>query len=610
MAIFGGRRRAADLEVELARAYAMLAELGALDHIERAARRQAAEQQLAQVLAEEHTARRRIADVERELARLRSLVLQTREEELLQSVGVYDYTHPLESSVAYGERLQRLRTDIRAEVTARRAVSGSRDWHVDGSRRQGAKMIKDFSTLLLRAYNAEADNCVRTVKPHTLASTCQRLDKAQRAIAKLGATMGIAIAPGYHRLRIAEIELTADHIAMVEAERERVRAAKEAAREEERARREFERARAELLEEQAHHRTAYDRLLARSSPDPAAVGEIRARLDRLGADIAAVGARAANTRAGHVYVISNIGSFGEHVVKIGMTRRLDPMDRVRELGAAGVPFRFDVHALVFSDDAVGLEGRLHADLADRRLNKVDQHREFFRTTPAEVRRLLARAAGSHLLEYTETVEALEWRASGATGTAAPRPPAPAPPPAGPDGSPAARPAADEDGPALAGDERVTLTAAHLRLTLHTDDDTEADPIAFLLTHVGEVRTDGDMVFYGQPDHASGAVALAADETGAATALHLSPRAVPADVTEVLLVAQLPADHPRPGTAQLTDLDTGRPLGRLDLPGTGPSGLVQLGVLQRGDGRWHLQVATSALDHDLGALAAAAGVSVD
>ena len=89
------------------------------------------------------------------------------------------------------------------------------------------------------------------------------------------------------------------------------------------------------------------------------------------------------------------------------------MDRVREFGDASVPFRFDVHALAFSDDAVGLEGKLHASLAAERVNKVNQHREFFRTTPARVRELLIRAASSHLLEFTENAEALEWRASGA-----------------------------------------------------------------------------------------------------------------------------------------------------------------------------------------------------
>lgn len=110
------------------------------------------------------------------------------------------------------------------------------------------------------------------------------------------------------------------------------------------------------------------------------------------------------------YVISNIGAFGERMVKIGMTRRLEPMDRVRELGDASVPFRFDVHALIFSEDAVGLENSLHEEFADRRVNRVNLRREFFYATPAEVREVLERLAGNHLLEYNETPEALEYRA--------------------------------------------------------------------------------------------------------------------------------------------------------------------------------------------------------
>jgi hypothetical protein len=111
-----------------------------------------------------------------------------------------------------------------------------------------------------------------------------------------------------------------------------------------------------------------------------------------------------------VYVISNFGAFGPHVVKIGMTRRLEPLDRIRELGDASVPFRYDVHALVFSEDAVSLENRLHQALADRRLNLVNQRREFFYTTPAEVRDLLTQADGS-VLEFVEEPEAEEWHQS-------------------------------------------------------------------------------------------------------------------------------------------------------------------------------------------------------
>ena len=119
-----------------------------------------------------------------------------------------------------------------------------------------------------------------------------------------------------------------------------------------------------------------------------------------------------NIRAGYVYVISNFGSFGEHVVKIGLTRRLEPMDPVRELGDASVPFNFDVHAMVFSDDAVSLEGNLHQAFTDRRVNLVNQRREFFYATPTEVREALETLGGQQLLEFHEVPEAADWRASG------------------------------------------------------------------------------------------------------------------------------------------------------------------------------------------------------
>jgi hypothetical protein len=133
-----------------------------------------------------------------------------------------------------------------------------------------------------------------------------------------------------------------------------------------------------------------------------------------------VQARAANIRAGYVYVISNRGAFGERMVKIGLTRRLDPRDRIYELGDASVPFRYDVHALVFSDDAVGLEARLHQALAAVRVNLVNPRREFFYATPGEVRAHLAQHAG-HLLDFVEEPEAAEWRQSEGNGDA-PAPP--------------------------------------------------------------------------------------------------------------------------------------------------------------------------------------------
>jgi hypothetical protein len=118
--------------------------------------------------------------------------------------------------------------------------------------------------------------------------------------------------------------------------------------------------------------------------------------------------RAANIRAGYVYVVSNIGAFGETMVKVGLTRRLDPLERIRELSDASVPFNFDVHAVFFSKDAVGIESAMHERLRERRVNISNLRREFFRATPAEVKQHLAELAGE-LLEYADEPEALEYR---------------------------------------------------------------------------------------------------------------------------------------------------------------------------------------------------------
>lgn len=179
-------------------------------------------------------------------------------------------------------------------------------------------------------------------------------------------------------------------------------------KEEEIANRQFEEEKERLEKERAHYEAAVAAL--RASGDMKAVAEAEAKLSEIDNAITGVEERAANVRAGYVYVISNVGSFGLRMVKIGMTRRLEPMDRIRELGDASVPFRFDVHALIFSADAVALETALHRAFADRRVNLVNAHREFFYATPLEVKAILESFEGN-LLTFEEEPEALEWRQS-------------------------------------------------------------------------------------------------------------------------------------------------------------------------------------------------------
>jgi hypothetical protein len=375
--------------------------------------------ELAQTQRQSVTARETLQATEREIAAARAQLVQTQEVALLQEAGLYEYLHPLDDAVAYKARLTELQDKIKSMARGNQAVLSTTNWTVNGSTREGAAMIRDFSKLMLRAYNAEADSCIRTVRPHRVHATIDRLTKVRDIIARLGNRMDIRIASDYHNARVQEIRLTADYVGKVEDEKERVRAERERQREEQRARRDFELEKARLAKEQAH----YLSVLARLQTNGATTGlaDVQTKLTEIQAAIAGVEAREANIRAGYVYVISNLGAFGPDMVKIGMTRRLDPQDRIRELGDASVPFRFDTHALVFSEDAVGLETRLHTELAARKVNQVNNRREFFYVTPADVRSLLQRVAGQHLLEYHEIPEALEWRASGQHARATPLP---------------------------------------------------------------------------------------------------------------------------------------------------------------------------------------------
>jgi hypothetical protein len=350
-----------------------------------------------------------LARVQQELQAARADVVETNEVALLQEVGIYSYRHPLEDAVAYQSQLKQTRDAIKS-MSKSGAVTAAQNWTVNNSAREGAKMTRDLSKLMLRAYNAEADNIVRTLRPHTLASAITRLSKAAETIAKLGSIVQIRITPEYHRWRVYELELTADYLVKVEEEKERLREERARQREEEKAVREMEAEKRRLEKEQSHYQSALKKV--RDSGDAAAIAEMEEKLAQIGSAIQGIESREANIRAGYVYVISNFGSFGDGVVKIGLTRRLEPMDRVRELGDASVPFRFDVHALVFSDDAVGLEGKLHEYFADRRVNLVNLRREYFYVTPIEVRDALQTFEGQRLLEFHEVPEATEWRASG------------------------------------------------------------------------------------------------------------------------------------------------------------------------------------------------------
>ncbi|MEU2258253.1 DUF4041 domain-containing protein [Nocardia xishanensis] len=352
-----------------------------------------------------------ITDQQTLLDSLRTQVISTREEQVLQEIGIYEYRHPLSDAVAYRDALKHLQGEIKD--LARRdggAIEASKSWVVEGSVTAGRKMIREYSMLMLRAYNAEADNLVRSLKPYKLRSALDRLDKIAITIERLGKTMQLRIAPAYHQLRRRELEWTADHLEKLAQQKQRERDDRDRLREERKAHEELARERAKLEQLQQQDRDALATLEAAGKKDTADAEDLRARLEARERALTALTNQQNDIRIGHVYVISNIGAFGEGVVQIGMTRRHDPSERIRDLNNASVPFRYDVHAIFYADDAAGIEAELHRRLAHKRVNQVNQRREFFYATPAEVREHLQALTGQ-LLEFNELAEAVEYRQS-------------------------------------------------------------------------------------------------------------------------------------------------------------------------------------------------------
>lgn len=330
-----------------------------------------------------------------ELAALETELIGVRVSAEIQELGLYDYEHPAESSADLATKLESLRTGIKAAVRDKRAANASSGFTFNGSEAKGRKFVSDMTKILLRAYNAEAENCVKAVRAGNLHVAQARLSKAAEMIERQGAMISLTIDPEFHRMRLSEIQLANDHLQLLQREKELERARREELREQRKAEQELAREHERLDKERAHYVATLAALEANG--DEAGAERLRAKLVDVDRAIHDVDYRAANIRAGYVYVISNVGAFGESMVKIGMTRRLEPMDRVNELGDASVPFRFDVHALFFADDAVGVEAMLHQTFAESRVNRVNLRREFFYVTPDQV---LA-ALKSHAVEVVE-----------------------------------------------------------------------------------------------------------------------------------------------------------------------------------------------------------------
>jgi multidrug efflux pump subunit AcrA (membrane-fusion protein) len=219
-----------------------------------------------------------------------------------------------------------------------------------------------------------------------------RINKTFEALNKLGTVLQVTITDDYRLSRLEELKLVFEAAEKKQQEREEQRRQRAEQREEEKVQKELQREQ----EAASADEIAFQKALAKAQEQLQAAAEserqaMQARIEGLEADLAAARdrkeralAQAQLTKVGHVYIISNVGAFGEGVIKIGLTRRLDPEERVQELGDASVPFPFDIHAMIYSENAPELENQLHTHFWDRRLNWSNDRKEFFKIDVAEV----------------------------------------------------------------------------------------------------------------------------------------------------------------------------------------------------------------------------------
>lgn len=350
-------------------------------------------------------ARAELQSVQNQVNEAKKQIIETDEAALLQSFGIYTPHYSYTTSDEYKDKLKEVRDKQKALVKSGKAVAGNENWKVNGSLSQGKKMVRDMQKLLLRAYNAECDDAIEHVRFNNIEACTKKINASADAISKLGSIMGIYITNTYVHMKIEELRLMHEYQVKKQEEKEAAREARQRQREEAKALKELEEARKKLEKEQTHYQNALQKLAeqikvagteARKALEEKQK-ELSDKLHQIETDIKDVDYRAANQRAGYVYIISNIGAFGEGVYKIGMTRRLDPMERVYELGDASVPFNFDVHAMIFTEDAPSLEAALHSAFSDRKLNFVNQRREFFQVSLDEIKEVVKK-------NYDKTVE--------------------------------------------------------------------------------------------------------------------------------------------------------------------------------------------------------------
>lgn len=320
-----------------------------------------------------------------------------------------------ETSERFAEEIKVVRKNQREMISDKSAIQFPDTTTISDDPAVNKKVLSGQVKLMLTAFNIECDKLIGRVKPSTFPATLQRIEKLANTLEKSAGSLACGFNAKYVELKFEECRLQYQFALKKQEELEEQRAIREQIREEQRAIKEYQRAISEAEKEERLYRKLLEKArseLQTSTEEERAAAEAKiAALEQQLAEAEAKEERAKSmaeqTRKGHVYVISNLGSFGKDIYKIGLTRRLEPMDRVKELGDASVPFSFDVHAMIYVEDAPALENALHREFNERRVNLVNHRKEFFNVELNEIRRAVQNIAG-HEAEFKTTIAAEDY----------------------------------------------------------------------------------------------------------------------------------------------------------------------------------------------------------
>lgn len=329
------------------------------------------------------------------------------------------FTKPLfdyDSSEVFKKELLITKNEQKKLVTSGKAIDAPKKMWLDGSLTKGKQRLKKDINNTLKTFNSDCDTIISKVKYNNLETIEGRIKKSFSTLNKLNSDLEIMIKEDYLKLKLKELHLTYGQKLKIQEENEAKRIEKEILREEKRLMKELEEKRLSIIKEKTHYTNELNNLSLLLEKDPSnndvleKIKEFEIKIQEIENNLKDIDYRENNKRAGYVYIISNIGSFGENIFKIGMTRRLDPLDRVRELGDASVPFQFDIHALIFSEDAPSLENAIHKSLEDKKVNMKNSRKEFFNVTIEEIEKIV-KENFSKTVEFVYKPEAEQYNQS-------------------------------------------------------------------------------------------------------------------------------------------------------------------------------------------------------